>query len=336
VPRLAQFSVGFIRDLFYFAAARGADPATLCTTAGLPVALLQSPESTIDGELAERCWQAALAATRDPDLGLHLGEAAHPSALGVLGFAMLSSETLGVALGRLVRYWRLKGDATRVELAADMETVTLTLHLLDLPGNFLLRFRHPAESSLAAAVSLLQALVGRRIPIHAVRSCYAPPPQDREYVRIFGRRPEFDAAANQIAIPAESLQWPVLLANAEVVAGLDAQMERRLSLHVGALTDRVREEMARALRGEVPTVESVARALHKSGRQLQRELQLAGVSFRELLDQLRHELAVGHLRDGRLSIADISFLLGFSEPSAFHRSFRKWTGQTPQAYRNAL
>jgi len=334
VPRLAQFSVGFIRDLLYFAAARGANVDALCAAAGLPAAALQSPESTVDGQQAERCWQAALSATQDTDLGLHLGEAAHPSALGVLGFAMLSSDTLGVAVGRLVRYWRIKGDATRVAIEVGSDTATLTLHVLELPGNFLMHCRHPAESSLAAAISLLQALVGRRIPVLAVSSIYPAPAETREYVRIFGRLPQFSAATNQIVIPAEALQWPVLLANSDVVDGLDAQMERRLSAHADSITDRVREEMAHRLRGEVPTVETVARALHKSERQLQRELQLAGTSFRDLLDDLRHELAVEHMRESRLSIADISFLLGFSEPSAFHRSFRKWTGQTPAAYRN--
>jgi AraC-like DNA-binding protein len=84
------------------------------------------------------------------------------------------------------------------------------------------------------------------------------------------------------------------------------------------------------------TADSVAKALAMSRRTLTRRLGEEGISFREILDDVREELARALLQDRSQSIADVAFFLQYSEPTAFHRSFRRWTGQTPQAYRSTV
>jgi AraC-like DNA-binding protein len=82
-----------------------------------------------------------------------------------------------------------------------------------------------------------------------------------------------------------------------------------------------------------PTRKRIAARLHMSARTLHRRLVDEGTSFRKVLTRVRREIAERHLRERRLAISEIGFLLGFSEPSAFHRAFKRWTGRPPHAYR---
>ena len=99
------------------------------------------------------------------------------------------------------------------------------------------------------------------------------------------------------------------------------------------MAERVQRELARQLKGEEPTITTVARSLAVSVRSLQARLREEGTSYQTLLDEVRKELAQQHLKSGRHTVADVAYLLGFSEPSAFSRSFKKWTGLAPQLYR---
>lgn len=332
----AQFSVGFIRDLFAYCTALGHSSAALCQAAGVSPELLAQPEALISNDVAAAAWRSARQATSDPYLGLHLATAVHPSSLGLLGYAMLSSATFGQALERLIRFWRLKGDGSALTLERSGPEARLKIQPLALPANYLFEERHPLECSLAAARTLCQHLTGQALPALRVAIAYPPPPDVREYQRAFGCTPQFQAPENEIVFPLAALAWPILLADSTLLANFESELERRLRATQGSLLDQVREQLALQLRGEVPTLESIARQLKRSERSLQRELNQAGTSFLALRDELRRDLALEHLRNLSHTIGDIAFLLGFAEASVFHRSFRKWTGTTPQAYRASL
>lgn len=331
----AQFSVAFIRDVFYYSAARGIPLEQLCQAAQIPQTLLDDPDAKVDGPTMSRAWDTVVKLTADPDFALHLGEASSPAVLGLLGFAMLSSERVSTALDRLRRYWNLLSDASVIEIELQPAHTRLALRLVDLPGNFMLESRHPSEASLSGILTIIQSLTGKRPPVLAVRSQYPRPASNSEYVRIFGREPEFDAGESSLLLPREVLDWRVLHANPALLESFEQQIQKRLAPLAQSTRDLVRREAAKQLRGESPELEAVARALGKSERVLQRELQTEGTSFREVVEELRKDLAIEYLEASTNSIADIAFLLGFSEPSAFHRSFRRWTGLTPQAYRRS-
>lgn len=96
---------------------------------------------------------------------------------------------------------------------------------------------------------------------------------------------------------------------------------------------KVKEQIIEALKREEPSLPLIARQIAMSPRSIQMKLKEEGVTFRQLLDEVRMNIAVSHLSENAISTADLSFLLGFSEPSAFHRTFKKWTGITPSAFR---
>ncbi len=138
----------------------------------------------------------------------------------------------------------------------------------------------------------------------------------------------------EVHIALDSLRLPLLKADPATVAFFEPFIDKilRADLVARSLVDQVKQVIGDSLRGDAPTLEVVAAKLNTSGRTLRRRLNAEGQTFQALLDESRFSLAKQHIESGRISIPEISFLLGFSEPSAFHRAFRRWTGTTPQAY----
>lgn len=333
MPIPLRFHVAFVKNIAYYANSHGVDQERLCRLAGIPAQLLSDPDAIIDAALMERVWRVAVEETGDASFGLHLGEGTQPADIGIVGLAMMSCDTLHAALRKLIRYWDLMSNATRIELTATGGVATVELQVVEAPRNFIRENRHPVESSFSACLSLLHVMAGKPIPLRDVAIDYAEPADPREHTRILGRKPRFEAGRNALSFPEEVLRWPLRHANASLVQTLEEQMERALRQNPVTLQDRVRLEVVRRLRAELPELETIAAALGLSARALQRELQSEGTTFREVVDGLRKNLAAEYLADGHHSITDISFLLGFSEPSVLHRYFRRWYGMTPAQFR---
>ena len=333
MPIRLHFDIAFVKNIAYYAASRGVDVERLCQIAAVPRHLLSEPDARVGAPLMNRVWQAAVQETEDANFGIHLGEGVQPADIGIVGMAMMSCDTLQSALRKLIRYWDLMSNATQIELSASEDTAILELRVIDIPGNFLLENRHPVESSLSACLSLIQVMLGQPFPVLDVASEYPAPGDVREHVRIFGRKPRFGAGLNTITFPAEVMRWPLRYANPLLVDALEEQMRRRVQQKPVTLQGRVRLEVARRLRAEVPNLKTIAVSLGVSERAMQRNLQTEGTTFRMVVDDLRKDLAAAHLAEGRHSITDISFLLGFSEPSVLHRYFRRWFGMSPAMFR---
>jgi AraC-like DNA-binding protein len=111
-----------------------------------------------------------------------------------------------------------------------------------------------------------------------------------------------------------------------------------LGLHLAELVHRSADNVLRiavnsSLRGGIPKMDEVARKLHMSARTLQRRLQDDGLSFQDLVAEVRRDLSARYLEEADMSLAEVAFLIGFSEVSTFHRAFKQWTGLTPAEYR---
>ncbi len=144
----------------------------------------------------------------------------------------------------------------------------------------------------------------------------------------------FDQPYHRLSLPRAYLTRPMALANPATVQMCEQQCEALLaSLDVqdGLLTRVRRLLLARP--GDYPDLDSVARALHTSGRSLRRHLSAMGTGYRQVLDEVRKSLALQYLTSTHLPPYEIAYLLGFSDPSNFRRAFKKWTGKLPSDYR---
>ena len=147
-------------------------------------------------------------------------------------------------------------------------------------------------------------------------------------------------ALNPVAGETALLERPVRGADPRIGAYLvrhaDAVLEPRTPAKPGSLDVQVREEIDAGLLVGSFDQPAVARSLGMSVRSLQRGLKDLGTSFSSELEQVRRERAESLLQRAELSVADVAFMLGYADPRPFYRSFRRWTGQTPQQFRRAL
>ena len=313
--------------------ALGHDSKALLTAAGVEWAHLSDPEARIAHSVALRVWEEAVSRTGDVDIGLHVAESAPLEAFDVHGYAVLSSVTLRSAYQAACRYQRLIHETTQLELRAEADATRLC-HFL--PGGRAVP-RQPAEFLLAVYVRLGRAAARCDWLPRQARFAHARPANIREHERLLGATPRFRGGDNSLLIANEVLDAP----NPGADAGLQAVLDRYAADLLAkvpaatALSDRVRVCLARALGHGQPSLATTARALGMSSRSLSRALQEEGTTFRDLLDRLRHERANTLLLEGKTSIAEVAFLLGFSEVSAFYRAFKRWTGSTPVDYRRA-
>jgi AraC-like DNA-binding protein len=202
-------------------------------------------------------------------------------------------------------------------------------------GDLSLGQRCDHEFSLAEMTAGIRKVVGQPAwaPLE-VRLGHPRPPSIATHEAFFCAPVVFGAARPEILTRASDLRLPMLRADRMLARFLERHAEELLAKiadapdELTAVKRVIIEELSRGAREE-----SVAARLAMGVRTLRRHLKDRGRSFRALVDEVRRELAERHLEEGRLDIGEISDLLGFSEPSAFHRAFRRWTGTAPQRFR---
>jgi AraC-like DNA-binding protein len=212
----------------------------------------------------------------------------------------------------------------------------LVRHLL--PGGAAVP-RESAEFVLASWVRAGRAVTG--VPWRPVDVRFAHRPTAAaagELARFFGCPIHFSTGVNALVVAAATAALPTLRADAGLLRILDRHAGDLLERvpRSASVGDRIRHLLHGTLRTGVPTTAQLAARLHVSPRTLERSLRAEGTNYKALLNGLRMELASEHLLTGTRSIGEIAFLLGFSEASAFHRAFRRWSGSTPAAFRSRV
>ena len=188
---------------------------------------------------------------------------------------------------------------------------------------------------MAAIRGVSSSLVGRPVHVRSATLAHADPGLGADaYLPFLGVRPRFGSDGYAMELEGRAADWPVATANSEILESLDARADELLAGLVSgrAVSDQVLRAISGRLKGEVPRIDAVAKGLAMSPRSLQRALSDEGTTYQELLDQARRGLAMRYLADSGAVIFEVAILLGFSEPSAFHRAFKRWTGHTPREF----
>lgn len=309
----------------------GYQPESIFASLGITTAILDEPDAHIPMSVGVGLLTHAVEVTGDQDIGLHLAEHADLGTCDVHFYAMLSSPTLAAAYERLCRYQRLIHETTQVTLDVEGDHATLRHRM---PGGIGVP-RQSAEFIVAAWVRSGRVVTGNDwVPLQ-VRFAHPKPEDAREHTRFFRAPVYFATGENAVVLHHTLLELDCIKADPSLVAMLDRYAADRLVLapRSASFVDRVRAALVEELRGGEPSAERLAARLKMSVRTLNRALAAEQTSYRMLLDQLRQEIAARLLLDNRVSIAEVAFLVGFSELSAFHRAFKRWTGQTPAEFR---
>jgi AraC-like DNA-binding protein len=314
-------------------ASEGLDVPALFAELGLDYAVLAEPDARISQDSVTRLWQLAVSRSGNPAIGLNMAKVIRPAHFNVLGFALMSSATLKEGFTRIVRYQRLIGEAADLHLQVmpDCYRLEVAIHGDALPA--------PAQShdaALAYTLAFVRWMTGQPIrPLSASFAC--PPPADMTvYAQLFDCPLEFQAPRYSLSYSREVMEKPLATANAAL-----AQAHERLAAQYlerfeqSRVTHQVRQVLCRLLPQGEPKRQAVADALRMSTRTLQRRLQEEGKSFQQVLDETRRELSIQYLGQPQLSLLEISYLLGFADPSNFFRAFKRWFGMPPGQYRTS-
>jgi AraC-like DNA-binding protein len=335
--REASVAPSIVADMVGYLNSTGVEGDAVCAAAGIDPRTLSTRTTRISGKSMALLWSGALAASGDENLGMHATVGASPGALDIVGYAMLTSHTAEDALRRGGRLIRLLNDGLTLSISREGSRTRCHLSMLDTDDEFLRTDpRQVVETILIGIVHQLRMLTQREVIPLAVAMRHAKPAGgDAEHRRLFGIAPQFGASEDSIVIASSDLAHELRSANPALLTAFEAHADAALA-SLGAsdhasIARRAGKEILASLKGEAPDIETVARALAMSPRTLQRGLSSEGTSFRALLDDARRELAVRHLADPQATVAKVAWLVGFAEPSAFHRAYRRWTGQSPRA-----
>jgi AraC-like DNA-binding protein len=323
---IGSWSAAIVRALD----AQGVDGGQLARAAGIDPAALQEPDTRVSRVALTRLWQLAVEATGDPCFGLTAARHVTQTTFHALGYAVLASTTLREAFERIVRYRRLIGDVVQLDLVEAGDRYRFVIDVSAPPGA-------PYEAVDAiAAVSLQQARLLRDDPRFAPLSVALErpqPPDPEPFQRVFRAPLRFGQAGNSVEYARADFEARLPSGNAELARQNDAILVRYLArLEAAGLSGRVQHELLQTLPDGAPTKAALARRLAMSPRTLQRRLTQEGTSFKALLNDARASLARSYVGEGRLSVTEIAFVLGFADTATFSRAFKRWTGISPRQY----
>ena len=327
--RERSVSSHFVRAALRGPQRRGVDHLPLLRQLGIQPALLDEPRARIDPEQFAQLMQLLWEVLGDEYMGFGHGTS-KPGTFAMMCHASIHCRTLEKALQRGAMFYDLFPDTPAIRLQREGEWARLSIDNSNLndPDHFLL------ESLLVIWHRLGSWLIGQRIRLEEATFSYAEPEHAKEYALLFPCPHHFATDANSLLFKARYLDMPLLQDERTLKHFLKHSPADLLARPDGgdSLVSQIRRLLGRDCR-HWPDLESVASQLHISPQTLRRHLREEGSRFQLLKDQLRRDLAIYHLGRHDLPLQDIAEQLGFSEPSAFHRAFKKWTGLTPGAYR---
>jgi AraC-like DNA-binding protein len=262
------------------------------------------------------------------------GLGAQPAPRGTFrmgALALMSSPDLLTVMDRFRDFTRVLPAMGRVEVEVGAEYTTLTANTAGQydPDHFL------TDLWLAILLRFFSWLAGARLMVERVELPYPPPEHAEDYDQVFGRKVVFGRPTAALVFSNQVLTMPVMRTEEELEEWLrNAPADLLMFRDYGTTSsDQVRRILERGLRGPWPTPDEVASQLAMSTQHLRRVLREEGTSMTAIREELLRDAAIASLVRGQESISALSERLGFSEPSAFHRAFRRWTGSAPGTYR---
>jgi len=311
----------------------GANPDELFREVELDSSALSSAEGFIPCAAFARLLDRAAAVSGDRAFGLHFGASFDPKDIGALAYAVFNSPTVGAALETVGRYIHVHNAAAQVSLRE--EANDLNDFQYDLKN---LAFEEPrqfVEYGMAVLFKTLRLMVGSQWNPREVHFAHTAPPDISEHRELFHAPVLFACSATGLVIERDFCSQPIPAADTKLLKMLRRYLDNVLSqLPKGdQRLALIRRKIADSINAGHPNLRHVAKAMACGSRTLQRRLNDRGIDFRTLVDDTRKRLALNYLKDTDHTLMQIAFLLGYSEVSAFNRSFKRWTGKTPLHYR---
>lgn len=324
----ANLQVYMLRCIAEMSTGLGIDPKRLCMGLGFDAADLSNPECRLSFRQASAMIRRAIEMVPSRALGLEIGTSETIASIGMVGYAMLTSPTLGEAVALGIKMQHLAGGMMNFDLVHS--DTAMSIHATN-------RFYEPdiqmflVEEAFGSFMKVGQALVGEQFKPTSIDLIYPQPEYASEYTRVFKCPIRFGQRDNVFACDAVWASKPIATYDPlshrqalEFLHLMEAQENPEVEL-LESIERIVRRDMRTVL-----TLQQVAAQLCMSERTLRRRLADSGVSYQTMLDNIRRTRSLALLGNPRLSIEEVAYEVGFSDSHNFRRAFRRWTGRGPR------
>jgi AraC-like DNA-binding protein len=293
--------------------------------------VLAGDAMVVPGRAADAAFERAATALRDPTVALSVARRLAIGSLGEIDYVLCTSDSLRVGLGRLARFYRVATERVSLAIEESGDQASLVFRATTTEAYS----RHWRELAVGIIARRVRQTLGREVRFRGIDFAHAAPPRVEPYVAFFGLAPRFSADADRIVFARALLDEPLRTAARALGDLLEAKMREAEPPEAaqGALLARVRRTVAAQIDARDLTLATTAARLATSKRTLQRDLARAGTSHQAVVDDVRRALALALLESNRMTTVEISERLGFKDPRAFFRAFRRWTGTSPAALR---
>jgi len=331
-----NYRLVFLQALFLFCEQRGLDTEKLATLSSVSLGELNTkPTFKITNQQLENIWKNIVQVSNDELAGLHFGATMQVAALGVVGQVIQMSSNVREALEHACSMIHLLTDFYTMHLEEKAKTFTITFEKNDGFDNFPTARNQMGDFLIAFTLYELKGLLLENPqPINAIFPTYKKN-YAREYENILKCLVK-KGDSYVLEFRKEYLQTKIITANYQIQTLLIEQitkLQNPTSLS-GGFSKRIFNFLIANSYLYSLSIESVAGNFNISVRTLQRKLKEEGVSYLQIIEEVRKSLAIHYIKKSSSSVKEISAILGYSEPSGFVRAFKKWTGKTPSEYRN--
>jgi len=328
----ARVSVRLIEPFVQAAEDLGVRADSVLAGIGLSKSDFDNPEMRVSHVIVDRLLHIAMSQSAERDLGLLAAERLQPQHLDVVEYAVRFLSTLDDVMEHAKRYYALLHEGLTGERQVLEDRCVFSWSFGPVP-----RLDCALEFVMAAHVAVARRVTG--LPELSPLEVHFPTPRPSHTLvqePIFKCALLFDQPRHALVFSKEQLNTPLTSTDAGLAKVLDrhaSESLHRLGLST-SLPERVREIVRQDLTSGKLSADNLARRLGMSSRTLHRRLVAQNSSYRQILDDVRREIALRCLRDPQLSIREVGFLLGFTTGPAFHRAFRRWTGTTAASFRS--
>lgn len=333
-----QFSVAvhFFKLVTDYIQSKDVDIVEFMNKAGLDEIALQEPNDRIPFNTFFRLCEFTASYFNEPDLGLKLGQSIRPGHLGSHGFALMSCSNVTELIQQHIRYSALTIDALHIEVEKKGNEY-IRYCKSNLPNQTQLG-KIQEQLNMSTTVTLSRWFVNRLdLNPQWISFQHEKPENIEEYQKLFNCPILFSQSDTAMGINAELFNLALPGANPQLKRIMDdlcAQLIKKLGNSLEPVwLAQARQAIIQSFQVGLPEIELIAQKIHLTEEEFKTLLSEREMSFRGFVDELRQALALGYVRDPALNLVDISYLLGFSEQSAFQRAFKRWTAMTPGEYR---
>jgi AraC-like DNA-binding protein len=322
------------RMLWRYLDARKVDADALFTRCGLNPLLIHESRTRYPYHLLCKAYVEAGVITLNENVGLEFAKHYSPLDLNALGITFLSSGTLIEACQRLLRYEAVVNSNLTFSLAESADRIDLISEVADVPEDAVQIIE---DSRAAVLVDMCRTGLDRSIDPVEVAFTYPEPKATGEHFGVFRCPLKFSQPVSRISFNLADARRPFTATNRELALNSDQILEGMINeLKQSDIISQVKRAVIDNLPSGTPDQDEIAKQVFVSSRTLQRRLADESTNLRTLILEVRRELAEKYIADKSMPLAEISYMLGFSDTSSFSRAFKQWTGGSPVAFRSNL